>query len=243
MGKDWALLISCEHGGNRIPREYKSYVDQEFEALLKTHRGWDPGALMLAKEISRTENAPLYFTEVSRLVIDCNRSIHHKSCFGPVFRDADDEVKRVIAEDFYHPYRQSVVDGIERLRKQGYRVLHFAFHSFTPELNGEVRTAELGLLYDPARKSEKRWADIVMESLRVQGFSGRARRNYPYLGKADGFTKYLRGAFGDSFYAGFEIEFNQALIADASKTKILKGEMARVFASLPLTRGAHDSGL
>lgn len=234
----WALLISCEHAGNKIPREYNSRVTDELKELLQTHRGWDRGALQIAKEVSRTENAPLYFTELSRLLIDCNRSIHHKSCLGPTFRDAPEDMKEQIARDFYYPYRKSVMDGIERLRKEGFRVLHCAFHSFTPIMDGIVRNAEFGLLYDPGQSAEKRWADIIMNQLKEQEFPWRMRRNYPYLGKSDGFTKMLRGKFGGTNYAGFELEFNQAIFEerDGEKVKILKKEMIKLFAALDLSR-------
>jgi hypothetical protein len=36
----------------------------------------------------------------------------------------------------------------------------------------------------------------------------RVRRNYPYLGKADGFTTYLRRHFPVDRYAGVEFEVN-----------------------------------
>lgn len=236
MGSEWALLISCEHAGNKVPREFQDRVTPELEVLLSTHRGWDRGALQIAKEISRTENAPLYFTELSRLLIDCNRSLHHKNCYGPTFQDAPLEVKEQIARDFYHPYRQTVVEGIERLRRGGQKVLHCAFHSFTPSLDGIERNAEFGLLYDPGRASERRWADEILQKMNLQNFPGRMRRNYPYLGKSDGFTKFLRTQFSDSAYAGFELEFSQKLFEDPAMVGNLKKHMIQLFASLNLQR-------
>lgn len=236
MGEEWVLLISCEHAGNKIPREYKERITPELEALLGTHRGWDRGALQVAKEISRTENAPLYFTELSRLLIDCNRSLHHKNCYGPTFQDAPEEMKEQIARDFYHPYRQTVIEGVERLRKGGHKVLHCAFHSFTPSMDGIERTAEFGLLYDPGRPSERKWADEILQKMNLQNFPGRLRRNYPYLGKADGFTKFLRSQFNDAAYAGFEFEFNQKLFEKPETVQELKVHMIKLFASLNLHR-------
>ncbi|RYZ70024.1 MAG: N-formylglutamate amidohydrolase [Proteobacteria bacterium] len=237
MADDWVLLISCEHGGNKIPREYSEYVTDEVSGLLNTHRGWDKGALTMAKEISRTENAPLYFTEISRLVVDCNRSINHKNCYGPSFRDLSPETKEQIASDFYFPYRSSVIEGIERLRKMGKKVFHCSFHSFTPVMDGEVRNADFGLLYDPARASEMKWADVFMGKIDEQGFAWKSRRNYPYLGKSDGFTKFLRGKFPAGGYVGFELEFNQRIFQDAAQVSLLKGAVSSLFASLPLSRG------
>ena len=39
---------------------------------------------------------------------------------------------------------------------RGRRVIHVSAHSFTPGLDGKVRTADVGLLYDPARPGEVR---------------------------------------------------------------------------------------
>lgn len=236
MPNDWVLLISCEHGGHKIPKLYVKDLDEETKELLATHRGWDRGALGLAKLVSKVENSPLFFTEISRLLIDCNRSINHNSVFGPSFRDKSPEVKEQIANDYYHPYRLSIVEAIERLHKKNLKVLHCAFHSFTPVLNGETRNAEFGLLYDPGQASEMKWSDVIMDKLKAQEFPWRARRNYPYLGKSDGFTKFLRNQFGEKIYAGFEIEFNQTLFQNPEDVAKLNDEMLKLFASLDLYR-------
>lgn len=236
MSKDWVLLISCEHGGHKIPKLYTAQLDEETKTLLATHRGWDQGALGLAKQVSKSENAPLFFTEISRLLIDCNRSITHRQAYGSSFRDASPELKEQIANDYYHPYRQSIVDAIDRFHKRDLKVLHCAFHSFTPVLNGETRNAEFGLLYDPGRSSEALWADVFMERIKELGFPWRARRNYPYLGKSDGFTRFLRNQFPARIYAGFEIEFNQTLFRSPEDTKQLNLQMIQLFSHLDLHR-------
>ena len=38
------IVISCEHGGNRIPARYREWFTRH-RALLASHRGFDPGAL------------------------------------------------------------------------------------------------------------------------------------------------------------------------------------------------------
>ena len=35
------------------------------------------------------------------------------------------------------------------------------------------------------------------------------RRNYPYQGRGDGLTRYLRARFDDAAYCGIELEINQ----------------------------------
>jgi predicted N-formylglutamate amidohydrolase len=93
-------------------------------------------------------------------------------------------------------------------------------HSFTPVLGGEVRNADVGLLYDSQRPSEvracRRWQAALAEidpSLRV-------RRNYPYRGAADGLATWLRRRLPDARYAGVELELNQALLAGPSRAQV-----------------------
>ena len=38
------------------------------EHLLPTHRGWDPGALLLGREMAKRFGAPLYYDETTRLL-------------------------------------------------------------------------------------------------------------------------------------------------------------------------------
>ncbi len=43
------ILITCEHGGREIPKEFQQHFDAHQE-LLETHRGWDIGALELYRK-------------------------------------------------------------------------------------------------------------------------------------------------------------------------------------------------
>jgi predicted N-formylglutamate amidohydrolase len=45
---NYSLVITCEHGGNRIPIRYTDLFKAN-PVLLNTHRGFDPGALSMAK--------------------------------------------------------------------------------------------------------------------------------------------------------------------------------------------------
>ena len=74
------FIITCEHGGNRIPAPYRRLF-RERRALLLCHRGYDPGSLVMAKALARACRAPLVASTVSRLLIDLNRSIGHPHCF------------------------------------------------------------------------------------------------------------------------------------------------------------------
>jgi predicted N-formylglutamate amidohydrolase len=94
----------------------------------------------------------------------------------------------------------------------GHRVIHVASHSFTPVLDGEVRTADVGLLYDPARPPEVALAARWKAAFAEVAPDLRVRRNYPYAGKGDGLTSSLRCRFPPGQYVGMEIEVNQAFV-------------------------------
>ena len=44
------IVLTCEHGGNRIPAAYAAYF-QSAGAVLDSHRGFDAGALAVAGAI------------------------------------------------------------------------------------------------------------------------------------------------------------------------------------------------
>jgi len=203
-----ALVVTCEHGGNEIPREFRLQFKDHGE-LLRTHRGYDPGALELAKLVAREFKAPLHFTTISRLLIEQNRSIGHPRLFSPVTKSLNCSTKNRLIETYYTPYRTRVIELIEHAIRQQGRVLHLSVHSFTPILEADVRRADIGLLYDPSRNMEKTLADQWMQSLRQSSPDLVLRRNYPYRGTADGLTTALRKRFKGSNYAGFELEVNQ----------------------------------
>src|SRR6267142_572465 len=82
-----AFVFTCEHGGNRIPAPYRRLF-REQRALLDSHRGYDPGALVMAKALASAYRAPLVASTVSRLLIDLNRSIGHPQLFSTMTRAA-----------------------------------------------------------------------------------------------------------------------------------------------------------
>ena len=101
---DVGFLVTCEHGGNRIPRRYaKDFASHR--ALLETHRGWDPGALNLARRLAKTLDAPLIVSQTSRLLVDLNRSEHHRAVFSSISGALPKDEKKQILDAHYRPYR------------------------------------------------------------------------------------------------------------------------------------------
>lgn len=201
------LLITCEHGGNRIPARYRPLFAGR-EALLQSHRGFDPGARILARELSRALTAPLFVSTTSRLLIDLNRSIGHPALYSEATRNESAAVRRDILKRYYLRYRNRVEAHIAAAVADGSRVVHLSSHSFTPELDGTLRKADIGLLYDPARPGETELCRLWQARLKAAAPEWTVRRNYPYRGRSDGFTAYLRRRFAADAYLGIELEIN-----------------------------------
>lgn len=208
-----AVQFTCEHGGNGIPREWRILFRGQ-EALLASHRGWDPGALAMAKRMARGLGAPLNYSTTSRLLVELNRSIGHPDLFSRVTKALPHEARGRILHAHYFPYRERLEAAIaEKIRGfgRGGALLHVSVHTFTPELDGEVRNADVAFLYDPARRGERAFAEVWREAMRQRLPGLRLRMNYPYRGAADAFTTHLRRRFPSSRYLGIELEVNQAI--------------------------------
>jgi predicted N-formylglutamate amidohydrolase len=202
------LLVTCEHGGKRVPKEYRRLF-AGWESVLASHRGYDPGALALARDLARAFDAPLVASTVTRLLVELNRSPGHPQLHSEATRDLPRAEKARIAARYYEPYRQEVEQRVADATAARRRVIHISAHSFVPVLNGRTRNADIGLLYDPRRPAERalcaRWSQWL--GARAPGL--RVRRNYPYRGYADGLTTYLRRRYARHGYVGVEIEVNQ----------------------------------
>jgi predicted N-formylglutamate amidohydrolase len=221
--KDQALvLVSCEHGGNRIPAAYR-YLFAGCGALLRSHRGVDIGALRLARDMAQSLSAPLYACTVSRLLIEMNRSPHHRSLYSEQSRTAPEPVRRELLDRYYLPYRNRVQAHIADAISQGRRVVHISCHSFTPILADVVRNADIGLLYDPRRAGERSLCQHWRSTCKRTAPELKVRMNYPYAGIADGFITYLRRQFPADRYIGIELELNQRhALASASHWRTVR---------------------
>lgn len=225
MAERQKLFISCEHGGNRVPQNFKALFTGQ-EELLRSHRGYDAGALPLAKMLAREMSAPLEKSETTRLLVDLNRSQTSKSLFSEPVQSLPAEEKRQLLESYYLPYRKAVAGTIEDMIAIGAQVVHLSIHSFTPMLDGELRNAELGLLYDSSRSREKQFCDTWRHLLQPRLPDMRIRSNYPYRGSDDGLVRSLRNRFDQQDYLGIELEVNQALLSEKNRfPEFLEGSL------------------
>lgn len=223
------LLLTCEHGGNRVPPAWRGlFAGRRARALLDSHRGWDPGALWMARGLSRGLRAPLLSTTTTRLLVDANRSPHNPAVFSALSRGQGREARAALLAHHHRPHWQRVRAATGARP----RTLHVAVHSFTPVLAGERRDFTLGLLYDPKRRREQAlaiaWQELLAEALG----RGAVRRNAPYRGDSDGLTSALRREFPERRYLGLELEVSQAALAHPRQRRALLRLLARTLAAL-----------
>jgi predicted N-formylglutamate amidohydrolase len=214
-----ALVVSCEHAGHRIPAALRARFAHA-AAVLESHRGHDPGALMLARMLRDRLGAPLVATTVSRLVVDTNRSAHHPRLWSEFTKDLPAALARRVFDAHWRAHRDRVAEELARAHRRAGRVVHVACHSFTPILDGVTRRVDIGLLFDPRRRFERRLATTWRAALVRRLPDVRVRFNQPYRGVSDGLTTATRRSFADAAYAGIELELNQAVVARASAVRV-----------------------
>lgn len=222
------LVLTCEHGGNDIPETYKKHFPDE--AVLKTHRGYDLGAIDLFQYVKPLSDVS-FDSNSSRLLVELNRSLHHKMLFSEFTKHLSKTEKDNIIKDYYLPYRSRVEDKINDYLNRGEEVLHLSIHSFTPQLNGKMRNCDIGLLYDSQQNKEQEFCKNLKALLLKHNPHLNVRFNYPYLGKADGFTTFLRKQFPKN-YIGIEIEVNQKFVANNILARAFKENIYKAIKGL-----------
>jgi predicted N-formylglutamate amidohydrolase len=201
-------LVSCEHGGNHVPKEYAPLFAGAAR-VLATHRGYDLGALEVAREFGRRLGVTPFAATTTRLVVDLNRSPGNRNLFSAFTRSLTDAERAAALAAHYWPYRRAVEDAVASAVAAGETVLHVSAHSFTPELRGKIRNCDVGFLYDPKIRGEVRFVEAWHAALGAAAPALVLRRNYPYRGVSDALVTQLRRRFGKCGYVGMELEVNQ----------------------------------
>lgn len=225
------LIISCEHAVNTLPDAYQ-FIFSSNPSVLDTHRAIDFGAFAIAKHFKQAFNCPLISASISRLIIDCNRSLTHPDCFSTFTKKLPLVEKQGFIETYYKPYRQEVEALINAKIAEGLQVIHLSIHSFTPKLKNIERNADIGLLYDPTRLGEKTLAYKWRKGILKKNNEYRVRMNYPYRGISDGFITSLRKQHDEKHYLGFEVESNQALVNEMTTLQSLSETLVDSFRSI-----------
>jgi len=161
------FVIVCDHASNTIPEEYESFGFGD--AALETHIAWDPGALAVARRLSEGLDAPLFWPDVSRLVIDCNRSPDVSSLIVTASEGQSVEANRAVSgaersrrlERIHTPYHDAIDSCLARRLATGLPTALIAVHSFTPVYFGNARPWQVGIVFD----ADRRMADLLIRGL------------------------------------------------------------------------------
>jgi predicted N-formylglutamate amidohydrolase len=145
-------------------------------------------------------------------------------------------VRQRILKHYYQPYRAQAERFVRQAIADHGLVIHLSSHSFTPELDGKIRDADIGLLYDPARPGEADLCERWKASLEDCAPHLTVRRNYPYAGKGDGLTGWFRQRLPPGAYVGIELEVNQKHVVRAGRhwtamRKVIVESLCRALAS------------
>jgi predicted N-formylglutamate amidohydrolase len=208
------VVLSCEHATNAVPHEYRALF-RGYNHLLDSHRGFDRGAMTLARSLSRALDVPVTAAGFTRLLIDANRTLNRRSLFSEATQSLDRESKQKIIATYLEPHRHEVLARARAVAGHRHLVLHIGVHTFTPRLRGQRRRSDVSLLYDPARPREAELARAWRATLRAAEPRWRVRRNYPFLGKLMGLSGWLRLQLPPDRYLGIELEVNQRFYRDA----------------------------
>lgn len=216
------FVFTCEHASAAVPERYAGLGLGP--AALADHVAWDIGAAALARRLAAAFAAPLVESAFSRLLIDCNRDLgdhdlivaesHGVVVPGNHGLDAAERAHRV--ERFHRPYHDAI-DGV--LAERPPPTILVSIHSFTPELRGERRALEVGVLYDDHVPLAGRLAD----ALAATGLL--VRHNEPYSG-LDGLI-YSARVHGTRFGLRYvELEVNNGLLRDDAGVDAVAAKVA-----------------
>jgi predicted N-formylglutamate amidohydrolase len=180
------IFLTCEHASRNIPREYENLGLSESQKE-NCKDLYDVGALEMTNFLAKELKAGALCSDISRLVIDCNRRLdaknknenkHHACALktellveeagiekmieipGNIFLDQEKyrtEEKRRY-EKYATPYLNAAYSAIDELRKKHKKSYIIQLHSFYPTYNGDKRTVDIGVLYDQAKESAGRIA-------------------------------------------------------------------------------------
>jgi predicted N-formylglutamate amidohydrolase len=204
------FVFTCEHASAAVPERYAGLGLGAED--LADHVAWDIGAAALAHRLAAAFSAPLVESAYSRLVIDCNRDLaDHDLIVAEVHgvvvpgnRDLDVAERAHRVERFHRPYHDAI-DAV--LAERAQPTILVSVHSFTPELRGQRRALEVGVLYDDHVPLAGRLADAVAATGLV------VRHNEPYSG-LDGLI-YSARVHGTRFGLRYvELEVNNGLLRD-----------------------------
>jgi predicted N-formylglutamate amidohydrolase len=222
------FVLAADHAGRLIPRALGDLGLDEVER--GRHIAWDIGIAGVTETLSGLLDAPAVLQVYSRLIIDCNRALHHPTSIPAISEltaipgneglSADDRAARRRA--IFDPYHAAIADLLDRRRTASRRTILVAMHSFTPVFKSLARKVEVGVLFH----HETTLSRLMLDLLRGEGDLV-VGANEPYAITDD--SDYTVPVHGEGRGLDHvEIEIRQDLIADSTGQHHWAERMARL---------------
>jgi predicted N-formylglutamate amidohydrolase len=161
------FVLFCDHASNRIPPELDHLGLSDSD--LARHIAWDIGAAGVTEVLSEILDAPAIFSDVSRLVIDCNRHLDAADLIpevsdctvvpGNLKLSPADRARRI--EQWFHPYHNAIESVLDSQEEP----VTISIHSMTPSLAGQDRPWQISL----SSYRDRSITEPLLKALRAPG--------------------------------------------------------------------------
>ena len=160
------FVLVCDHASNFVPEELQGLGLPASE--VERHIGWDIGAAGVTRVLADLLEAPAVYSEVSRLVVDCNRQLDSPGLIPAVSdgvvipgnADLAEAQRLARVERWFRPYHDAVEAEL-RDRDD----IFLSIHSMTPSMGGVARPWQIAL----SSHLDRRLTDPVLAALRAPG--------------------------------------------------------------------------
>ena len=147
-------VFTCDHASNFMPAAFGTLGLAAED--LDRHIAWDPGALPVAQLMAEALDATLVETCVSRLVIDCNRSLEAPNLIPetsetttiPGNAGLPESERQARIDLAWRPFHDAVERVVEARTAAGRETRLVSVHSFTPVYFGKPRPWHIGIIHD-----------------------------------------------------------------------------------------------
>jgi len=208
-----ALQLICDHASATVPESLQKLgLDDDFFAR---HIAYDIGAEAVTRKLSKALDAPAVLAGFSRLVVDLNRPLGHPESMPeisdhtpvPGNRGLTEAARLLRTNALFNPYHEAINQSISHIWSRGTAPALFSIHSFTPNMNGEVRPWDVGILWN----RDPRLALPLINGLKQLGLN--VGDNQPYSGRNNlAYTIDMHGTAAG--LANCVIEIRQDLISN-----------------------------
>lgn len=205
------IMVSCEHGGDTIPEEWKHLFDGKHDAM-QSSRTCEYGVRWLYDSIAPEIADYADIAEVSQIVVDVDGSIGNGTALSEITSELSAQDAGKIIRDYYLPYQIEFEDRAECWAQDGESMLMVGLHTFEPIVRNIPLGMDIGLIFDHTDSEERSLALRIKRGFEKNAPWLRVRFNAPHKVKEDGFVQHMRDMYGSRGLKGIEIEVGENVI-------------------------------